>query len=103
MAYFLTSWFITYAPADIHHPIAIYFADTKQAIYPPIVPASKRIELIASNLVAGARFFKFIIDAFIQNVLEVETSNKGLYSKTAGYYRTIEQQSCLTLHMHMLI
>ena len=65
------NWFITYAPADIHHPIAIYFADTKQTIYPPIVPASKRIELIASNPVAGARFFKFITDTFIQNVLGV--------------------------------
>ena len=27
----------------------------------------------------------------------------GLYGDTAGYYGTVEQQGCLTLHLHMLL
>ena len=28
------SWFITFAPADNKHPIALYFADTQQTFCP---------------------------------------------------------------------
>ena len=28
------SWFITYSPADVKHPIPLYFADTKEKFTP---------------------------------------------------------------------
>ena len=56
------SWFITFAPADINHPIAIYFAGSDQAIYPPNFDKDKRFWMIANNPVAGARFFKVMTD-----------------------------------------
>jgi hypothetical protein len=40
---------------------------------------------------------------FIKNVLGVDQKHSGLFEKTAGYYRTVEQQGRLTLHLHMLI
>jgi hypothetical protein len=40
---------------------------------------------------------------FIKHVLGIEGKQPRLYGKTSAYYRTIEQQGKLTLHMHMLL
>ena len=42
-------------------------------------------------------------EAFIKHVLGYNNKHAGLYSKTSGYYGTVEQQGRLTLYMHMLI
>ncbi|EKM48664.1 uncharacterized protein PHACADRAFT_108495, partial [Phanerochaete carnosa HHB-10118-sp] len=39
------SWFITYAPADIKHPIAIYLADTNERIFPAKLSENERFRL----------------------------------------------------------
>ena len=65
------SWFITFAPADVNHPIALYYADTKETIYPTFRMEAERVKLIANNPVAGARFFKALVDMFIKHVLGV--------------------------------
>ncbi|EKM48995.1 uncharacterized protein PHACADRAFT_107787, partial [Phanerochaete carnosa HHB-10118-sp] len=48
------SWFITYAPADIKHPIAIYLANTSERIFPARLSENECFRLIANNPVAGA-------------------------------------------------
>lgn len=97
------SWFITFAPADVNHPIALYFAGTDTTYHIDIPSRSERERLIANNPVAGARFFKVIVDAFLKHVLGVGADHPGLYGKTQGYYGTVEQQGRLTLHLHMLV
>lgn len=97
------SWFITFSPADIKHPIALYFADTKETFSPSFRDYNERLRLIANNPVAGARFFHFVVTLFIKHVLGYGSNHSGLYGDTAGYYGTVEQQGRLTLHMHMLI
>lgn len=66
--------------------------------------------MIATNPVAGAQFFKVIVELFIKHVLGVDINYRGLYGDTSGYYRdtsgyygTVEQQERLTLHIHMLL
>jgi hypothetical protein len=59
--------------------------------------------LIANNPVAGARFFHFMTEMFIEHVLGVGTNHTGLYGDTASYYGTVEQQGQLTLHLHLLL
>ncbi|KAI0346340.1 hypothetical protein BDW22DRAFT_1323620, partial [Trametopsis cervina] len=86
------SWFITFAPADVNHPIALYYAGDKQTCYPQIPNKDDRVRLIANNPVAGARFFNFIADTFIKHVLGYGNKKRdGYYGKTAGYYGTVEQ------------
>ncbi|KAI0354006.1 hypothetical protein OH77DRAFT_1549865, partial [Trametes cingulata] len=85
------SWFVTFAPADVKHPIALYFADTNQTFVPQFRDKDERLRLIANNPVAGARFFKLMVDLFIKHVLGVGLDRPGLYGKTAGYYGTVEQ------------
>ena len=56
------SWFITFAPADIDHPVSLYYADTDQTYYPEIFDKNVRTNLVANNPVAGARFFKLMVE-----------------------------------------
>jgi len=96
-------WYITLSPADIKHPICIYYADTNEEFKPEILPHDKRTRLVCQNPVAGARFFHFMVETFISDVLGVDAKHQGLYGDTNGYYGTVEQQGRLTLHLHMLI
>jgi Helitron helicase-like domain at N-terminus/PIF1-like helicase len=97
-------WYITLSPADNKHPICLYFADNKEKLDVALSRSEdERYRLIASNPVAGARFFHFMIKMFIYHVLGIKKNHHGLYGETAGYYGTVEQQGRLTLHLHMLL
>ena len=97
------SWFITFAPADVKHPLALYFADTNQEFIPEFHDRDEHLNLIANNPVAGARFFNVMVNMFIKHVLGVGIDRPGLYGETARYYGTVEQQGHLTLHLHTLV
>ena len=96
-------WYITISPADIKHPLCIYYADKKEEFSVEILPYDERLRLICSNPVAGARFFDFMVKLFITDILGVDVDHIGLYGDTTAYYGTVEQQGRLTLHIHMLI
>jgi hypothetical protein len=97
------SWFITLSPADVKHPICLYYADTKEEFCPDIRSNKESFDLVANNPVAAARFFHLICETFVKEVLGVGSNHKGIYGNTNGYYGTVEQQGRLTLHLHMLI
>ena len=98
------SWYITLSPADIQHPICIYFADTNEKFSPDMPSYDDRARMVCQNPVAGARFFHFMVQSFLQDVLGVNRLDKlGFYGTTSGYYGTVEQQGRLTLHLHMLL
>jgi len=97
------SWYITLSPADNKHPISLYYADTKEVFTPVLRSKSEKDCLIADNPVASARFFHFMIQAFIKHVLGVDAGHPGIYGDTSSYYGTVEQQGRLTLHLHMLL
>ncbi|KAI0040683.1 hypothetical protein FA95DRAFT_1472663, partial [Auriscalpium vulgare] len=85
------SWFITFAPSDVNHPIALYYAGHPSAVFPTFYEQDERVRLIANNPVAGAKFFKLMVDMFVKHVLGVGSKHAGLYGDTAGYYGTVEQ------------
>jgi len=97
------SWFITFSPADNRHPIHLYFADTKERFSPTIRSSDECYQLIANNPVAGAQFFHFMVETFIEHVLGVGKHHRGVYGNTSAYYGTVEQQGRLTLHLHLLL
>ena len=96
-------WYITLSLADNKHHICLYFAGHSQSFCPWPLSADKRYWLIAENPVAGALFFHFMTTMFIKHVLEVGTAHSRVYGNMSGYYGTVEQQGCLTLHLHMLL
>ena len=65
------SWYITLSPADIQHPICLYFASTNEKFCPDLPNYDKRARLVCENPVAGARFFDFMVRTFIEDVLGV--------------------------------
>ncbi|KAA1478950.1 hypothetical protein DENSPDRAFT_788608, partial [Dentipellis sp. KUC8613] len=85
------SWFITFAPVDWKHPIALYYADQDMTIYPKLYKKDDSIRLIANNPVASARFFKLMVDLFINHVLGYNSTHAGLFGDTNAYYGTVEQ------------
>jgi hypothetical protein len=97
------SWYITLSPADIKHPICIYWANSKQSFEPQILSYNKRVSLLCCNPAAGARFFHFVVETFIAEVLGIQANHRGLYGQTNAYYGTVEQQGQLTLHLHLLL
>ena len=99
------SWFITFSPVDVKHPLSIYYASTDEEFKPDLsfLSSDKAYSLICENPMAGARFFNFMVKAFIKHVLGIDTDHNGVFGKTSGYYGTVEQQGRLTLHLHMVL
>ena len=86
------TWFVTLSPADHVHPISLYFAGGDICFKPDLKTEKERISLMARNPVVAARFFNFIIEAFLKHVLAVGSGKEGFYSETEAYYGTVEQQ-----------
>ena len=49
------SWYITLSPADIQHPISIYFVSTNNQFCPDLPSYDERACLVCENPVAGAQ------------------------------------------------
>jgi hypothetical protein len=96
-------WYITISPADVKHPLCIYFADKNEKFEVEILPYDERMRLICRNPVAGPRFFDFLVQLFISDILGIDAKEAGLYGDVCAYYGTVKQQGRLTLHLHMLI
>ena len=75
---------------DQNNPISVYHAAEDKEIFPQLFDKKTRAQLIGNNATACARFFKFMVDAFIKHVLGVNTDHAGLFGETEGYYGTVE-------------
>jgi len=96
-------WYITLSPADNRHPLCIYYAGTDEMFNPIPLPYADRARMVCRNPVAGARFFHFMVESFVEDVLGYKSGELGAYGRTDGYYGTVEQQGRLTLHLHLLL
>ena len=89
--------------ADSKHPLALYFVGSAVNFCPTVLTNDDCWCCVASNLVASARFFHYMILCFIEHVLGVGSNHPGLFGETSAYYGTVEQQGHLTLHLHLLL
>ncbi|KAJ2914801.1 hypothetical protein MD484_g5620, partial [Candolleomyces efflorescens] len=99
------SWFITVSPVDNKHPLCIYWADKNIKFHPDLKEYNERVRLVASNPIAGARFFHFLVELLIKHLLRWadDQERPGVFGHTSAYFGTVEQQGRMTLHVHMLI
>ncbi|KAJ3532259.1 hypothetical protein NMY22_g7818 [Coprinellus aureogranulatus] len=99
------SWFVTLSPVDINHPICLYWADRDLTFRPRLRTKNERMRLIAQNPVAGARFFRLMVQLFIKHLLrwEDEAGRPGIFGHSDAHFGTVEQQGRMTLHLHMLV
>ncbi|OBZ74566.1 hypothetical protein A0H81_05659 [Grifola frondosa] len=99
-------FFITFAPVDVKHPLwSILLWENIDVLssMPNLPDTSQCFRAIANNPVACARFFHFMVEAFLKHILKVDTEEVGLFGKTEAYYGTVEAQGRLTLHLHLLL
>ena len=57
------TWFITFSPADLRHPIAMYYAGDKFDWDFDILLKDEQFKRIAKNPIAAARFFNIMVKA----------------------------------------
>ncbi|CAF4705232.1 unnamed protein product, partial [Rotaria sp. Silwood2] len=98
----LPSIFLTLNPADIHSPVALYFAGAKLDLdniqIEQLMTTYKRAEIIASHPVATAKFFHLLIT----NILDTMIVG-GVLGPVKAYFGTVENQGRGSLHLHLLI
>ncbi|KAJ7152412.1 hypothetical protein C8R46DRAFT_913250, partial [Mycena filopes] len=85
------TWFVTLSWSDLHHPLALYYAQEDTVYRPEVRTSSARNRLMSRNPVAAARFFHFMVQAFIRDVLGWEDLDRGLFGHTKAFYATVEQ------------
>lgn len=98
----LPSLFVTINPADIHSPVALYFAGVNldlDKVFPEMLGTNyNRAQIIASHPVATAKFF----NCLIKNILKCLVLG-GVLGPTKAYFGTVESQGRGSLHLHLLI
>ena len=98
----LPSIFLTLNSADIHSPVALYFASVKLDLdniqIEQLTTTYERAEIIASHPVTTAKFFHLLIT----NILDTIIVDDVLGSIKA-YFGTVENQGRGSLHLHLLI
>jgi hypothetical protein len=98
----LPSIFLTLNPADIHSPIALYFAgvelDLDNIQTEQLMDTYKRAEIIASHPVATAKFFHTLISSILDTMIV-----GGVLGPAKAYFGTVESQGRGSLHLHLLI
>ena len=98
----LPSIFVTLNPADIHSPIALYFAGAKLDLdniqTESLMDTYKRAKIIASHPVATAKFFHVLITSILDTMIV-----GGVLGPIKAYFGTVESQGRGSLHLHLLI
>ncbi|CAF4616225.1 unnamed protein product, partial [Didymodactylos carnosus] len=98
----LPSIFMTINPADIHSPIALYFAGVNlniDHILTDSFPSTfHRAQIVASHPVSAAKFFNLLIT----NILETLVKG-GVLGPIKAHYGTVETQGRGALHLHILL
>lgn len=98
----LPSIFVTINPADIHSPVALYFAGVKLDLdniqYEQLMDAYRRAEIVASHPVATAKFFHVLITNILNTMIV-----GGVLGPIKAYFGTVESQGRGSLHLHLLI
>ena len=98
----LPSIFLTLNPADIHSPVALYFAGIKLDLnniqVDQLMNTYKRAEIIASHPVATAKFFHLLISNILDTIIV-----GGVLGPVKAYFGTTESQGRGSLHLHLLI
>ncbi|KAF8590344.1 hypothetical protein K439DRAFT_1292271, partial [Ramaria rubella] len=85
------TWYITFAPADERHPIALHMAGHYETCHPTIIDDNTWQRLLSNNQVASARFFNFMVSVFLKHILRVGNTKPGLWGTTSSYYGMVEQ------------
>ena len=95
---------LTLNPNDIGNPLCCKIAGVRIPINMP--PKLRRYlrQIIATNdPVSVAKFFKIVVDSFIQNIVRIGDKKGGIFGPCDSFYATVEASGRGALHLHCLI
>lgn len=107
-----TLW-MTINPSDLHDPVLQVFAGEKidmnnfNAAFGPA--ANRRVENVAKDPFAAAKFFNYIVLAILECVFGIDSrgfsikSQHGILGRVSAYFGAVEAQNRGTLHLHLLV
>jgi hypothetical protein len=98
----LPSLFLTINPADMHSPVALYFAgvdlDLDNVLPQDLYTTYERAHIVANHPVAAAKFFNTLIKSILKCLVL-----GGVVGPTSAYFGTVESQGRGSLHLHLLV
>ena len=98
----LPSLFVTINPADIHSPVALYFAgvdlDLDKILPERLGTSYDRAKIIANHPVSTAKFFNCLINSILKYLIQ-----GGVVGPVKAHFGTVESQGRGSLHLHLLI
>ena len=98
----LPSLFVTINPADIHSPVALYFAgvnlDLDKILPERLGTSYDRAKIIANHPVLTAKFFNCLINNILKCLIQ-----GGVVGPVKAHFGTVESQGRGSLHLHLLI
>jgi hypothetical protein len=104
------SLFFTLNPADTYNPLSAFTAgnniniDTLLGETDSRFTSFQRARSLAANPVAGAEFFKLMVDQFTNTFLGFEREcRRGVFGRVKHFYGVFEAQNRGSLHLHILI
>ena len=91
-------------PNDVGNPLCCRIAGV---LIPINMPAKLRKRLrqtiVTNDPVSAARFFKIIVDAFIQNIARIGNPKGRIFEPCDSYFTITEVSSQGALHLHCLV
>ena len=98
----LLSLFVTINPADIHSPVALYFAgvdlDLDKILPERLATSYDRAKIIANHPVSTAKFFNCLINNILKCLIQGD-----VVGPVKAHFGTVESQGRGSLHFHLLI
>src|SRR5204862_2666524 len=91
-------------PNDVGNPLCCRIAGVLIPINMPAKLRKRLLQTIVTNdPVSAARFFKIIVDAFIQNIARIGNPKGGIFGPCDSYFATTEASGRGALHLHCLV
>ncbi|KAJ7102045.1 hypothetical protein C8R44DRAFT_641050 [Mycena epipterygia] len=86
------TWFVTVAWSDLHHPLALYYAQTDTIYRPELRTSSEHNCLMSRKPVSAARFFHYMVEAFFKDILGWDSDHRGILGHLKVYYATVNNK-----------
>lgn len=103
----LPTFFVTINPADVYNPIVTFMSgkefDLNKMLGSDVPDYMSQRRFVAMNPFAAAKFFRLVMDAFIQTLLGTGSGCRGVFGDVKAYYGCVEAQGRGSLHCHMLV
>jgi len=91
-------------PNDVGNPLCCRIAGVLILINMPAKLRKHLQQIIVTNdPVSATRFFKIIVDAFIQNIARIGDPKGGIFGPCDSYFATTEASGRGALHLHCLV